>query len=171
MAEEIAIGADLQLVGMLRRHLDEVAQHAVMLDPELRDAAFAAIARLEPGYDTARFITQAPDFIQRRMRACGDETAVAREERRFGDDEAFQPIDQTRDVCDAFDESRSRQTQLARIRLQWIVELEFVAQVARAADAVTQVGEIARTAASDGEPRQRARNVGCATKGFAQRTA
>ena len=62
-------GAVMQLVGVLRRDFDEIAEHAIVLDLELGHAAFAAIARFQPGDDAAAFVAQRSRFVERRMGA------------------------------------------------------------------------------------------------------
>ena len=54
---------------MLLRHFDEIAQHAIVLDLELRHAAVLAVFAFQSGDDAAGFIAQGAQLIQRRMRA------------------------------------------------------------------------------------------------------
>jgi len=75
MAEGFLVGQ--QLVGMLLADFDEIAQHAVMLDLQLRNAAGLAIGAFQPRNDAAGFIAQGAQLIQRRMGAGPDEAAVA----------------------------------------------------------------------------------------------
>ncbi len=67
MTEQFLVGH--QFIGVLLRHFDEIAQHAIMLDAKLAHPAFAAIAAFQGGNDAAGFVAQLPQFIQRRMRA------------------------------------------------------------------------------------------------------
>ena len=75
-----------QLVGVRRRHFDEVAEHRVVLDAERVDAGVLAVARFELRDHAAGFVAQLAHLIEGGMRALGDEAAVAREERRLGDE-------------------------------------------------------------------------------------
>ena len=85
-----------QLVGMLLADFDEIAQHAIVLDLELADAAALAVLAFQPGDDAAGFIAQGAHLIQRRMRAGPDEAAIARQIRRLVHQQEFQPVGQTR---------------------------------------------------------------------------
>src|SRR5579872_257475 len=164
MTEEIAVGVGLQLVGMLRRHFDEIAEYAIVLDAQLRDTAVASVSRLEPGDDPARFVAQTPDLVQWRMHAWCNEAAIAREEGWFRHEKLFEPVVNARNFGEGGDQRRKNVIYFAGRRLQRIVKLELVAQGTRALDAVAQVGQIARPAAADRNSRQSACNVGHAAQ-------
>ena len=160
MAEQIAVGAGLQFVGVLRRDFDEIAEHAIVLDAQLRHAAFAAIARFQLRDDAARFVAQAAHFVERRMRAGGDEAAVAREKGRLGDQEMRKPVGQLEQAAMPSARSAARCASFARRRAKRIVRRQAVAQAARGLQARRAKRQIARAAAPHRQPRQRARDVG-----------
>ena len=54
-----------QLLAVLRRHLDEIAQYVVVLDLENANAGVFGVARLQGGNDAARFIAQRARLIER----------------------------------------------------------------------------------------------------------
>ena len=63
--EDAVEGRRHQFLAVLRRHLDEIAQHVVVLDPEDANAGVFGVARLQGGNDAARFIAQRARFIER----------------------------------------------------------------------------------------------------------
>ncbi len=149
MAEQIARLARHQLVRVLRRHLNEIAEHAIVLDLERR-AAGLAIARLQRRDHAAAFVAQLSRVVQRRMHTGDDEPAIAREEPRLVRQQMIMEIVRVScDTCgDAFGQRKTRRVDALRSGrgFQRIVEIQPVAQGARAFDAVTQRCQIARTA-------------------------
>ena len=73
-----------QLLAVLGRHLDEIAQHVVVLDLEDADAGVLGVARLQGGNDAARFIAQRARLIERWIVALAHEAAVALEGGQIG---------------------------------------------------------------------------------------
>ena len=57
-------GLEQRLAGRLRR-LDEIAEKVVVLDPELLDAGFVGVRRLQARDHAAAFVAQAPRFVER----------------------------------------------------------------------------------------------------------
>ena len=56
-----------QPVAMLRRDLDEIAQHIVVPDLQALDAGIVGVARLHRGDDEARGVAQAAGLVERRL--------------------------------------------------------------------------------------------------------
>ena len=73
-----------QLVAVLRRHLDEIAEHVVVPDLEDADAGVFGVARLQRGDDAARFVAQRARLVERGVVAFAHEAAVALEGGQFG---------------------------------------------------------------------------------------
>ena len=90
MTEKVAHGN--QLVGMRLRHFDEIAQHAIMLDLELRHIRLLAILGFQACDDAAGFMRQRAQFIQRRMDIGFYEAAIAGEIGRLVHQQQFQPV-------------------------------------------------------------------------------
>ncbi len=68
---------------MLRRHLDEIAQHIVVPDLETLDAGIIRVARLHRGDDEARGVAQAAGLVQRRLIVLAHKAAVALDQRQL----------------------------------------------------------------------------------------
>ena len=83
MVEQRAVLARLQFVGMLGRDFDEIAEHAIVLDAQRRHSTLFAITPFEARDHPAAFIAQRPHLVQRRVRARGNETAIAHQKRQF----------------------------------------------------------------------------------------
>ena len=85
-AESLAVdecGRSHQPLAVLGRHLDEIAEHIVVLDLEDADAGFFGVARLQCGNDTAGFIAQRTRFVERCVVALAHESAIALEGGQF----------------------------------------------------------------------------------------
>ena len=145
-----------QLVGVLLSHLDEIAQHAVMLDPELADTRLLAIAAFQACDDAAGFVAQGPQLIQRRMGSAFDEAAVTGQIRRLVHQQKFQPVGQARGRRDGLGQGVQRPARFAARR----VRAQQVAQGARRLDPVAQGRQVARSAARHAETAQGAGDVG-----------
>ena len=76
------------------RHLDEVAEHVVVLDLQPGDAGRLGIARLHPGDQPAAVVAQRAQFVQGGIVARRDEAAVAGQQRRLRRQGRAQPLDQ-----------------------------------------------------------------------------
>ena len=72
-----------QFVTVLRRDVDEIAQHIVVPDFQRADAGGLGIFHLERGDDAPRFIAQRPGLVERGVIAGADKAAVAAERRQF----------------------------------------------------------------------------------------
>ena len=150
-----------QFVAMLRRDLDEIAQHVVVADFQAFDAGVVGIARLHRGDDEARGVAQVAGLVQRGFIAFAHETAVAFDQRQLLGQRA---LEFARQLARRAAQRRHHRGEV----LRRIVQLAKPRQrLIGSEDAVAQAGEIARAAASHRQPRQRARHVG----GRAQRGA
>ena len=72
-----------QLVAVLRRDLNEIAQHVVVPDLESLDAGVVGVARLHCGDHQPRSVAQAAGFVERRFIARTHKAAIALEQRQF----------------------------------------------------------------------------------------
>ena len=72
-----------ELVAVLRRDVDEIAEHIVVPDFQRADAGGLGIAHLQRGDDAARFVAQRTRFVERRFVAGAHKAAVAAERRQF----------------------------------------------------------------------------------------
>ena len=68
-----------QLIALRGRHINMIAQNAIMLDLQRLNAGLRAIAILQSGNDTTAFITQCPRLIQAGVETGGDKAAIARQ--------------------------------------------------------------------------------------------
>ena len=143
-----------QLVAVLRRHLDEIAEHIVVADLEALDAGVVGIARLHRGDHEARGVAQIAGFVERALIAFADKAAVALDQRQLFGQRAFEFA---RQLARRLAQRRHDRNDI----LRRLVELRQPRQrLVGGEDAVAQAGEIARAAAPDRQPRQRARHVG-----------
>ena len=106
MTEQIARG-DLPAIF---RHwcgvsFDEIAQHAIVLDAQRRDAARPRDSALRGWRSRGGFRRARPALRPAAHARRGDEAAIAREERRLGDQQPFQRVGQRARARDAFDQS------------------------------------------------------------------
>src|SRR5690348_14377650 len=99
---------------MLRRGFDEVTEHAVLLDFELGDSGLGAIARLECENNAARFVAKRQRLIERAMCAARNETAVARQIGRLGNQQPSERLRKRRYARHPFAEILNRNATLAR---------------------------------------------------------
>ncbi len=72
-----------QLVAVLRRDLDEIAEHVVVPDLEALDAGLVGVARLHRGYHEARGVAQIACFVEGGLVALANEAAVALDQRQL----------------------------------------------------------------------------------------
>ncbi len=70
-------------IGIARRHLDEIAQHVVMLDLERLDAGLLGILQLQAGDHPTRLIAQRPHLIEFGIGALTQEAAIALQKRQI----------------------------------------------------------------------------------------
>ena len=68
-----------QLVGVLRRDIDEISQHVVVPDFQRADIALLRVARLQRGDHPAQFVAQCARVVERFVIPRPDEAAVALE--------------------------------------------------------------------------------------------
>ena len=73
---EAAVGRH-QRIGVTARHLDEIAEHAVVPDLERGHPGLVAVLRFERGDRAARMGRDRAQLIERRIVALGDEAALA----------------------------------------------------------------------------------------------
>ena len=143
-----------QLVAVLRRHLDEIAEHVVVADLERLDAGILGVARLHRGDDEAGGVAQIPALVERGLIAFADEAAVALDQRQLFGECAFEFAREvargTAQRLHHGHDFRRRRFELREPRQRRI----------GSEDAVAQARKIARAAASDRQPRQGARHVG-----------
>ncbi len=141
-----------QLLAVLRGDLDEIAQHVVVAHLERADAGLVRVARLQRRHHAARFIAQRARLVERAVVAGAHEAAVAlqirqvigkrRGERR--DDRIVRRRERTRRFGD-----------LVRRFQRGEPPREFL----RCDKPVADRRKIARAAALEHQPRQRAREV------------
>ena len=143
-----------QFVAVLRRHLDEIAEHIVVPDLECLDAGVLGIARLHRGDDEAGGVAQIPALVEGGLITLADEAAVALDQRQLLGERAFEFAGEVaRGTAQRFhhgDDFRWRRFKLRQPRERLICR----------EDAVAQAGKVARAAASDRQARQCARHVG-----------
>ena len=72
-----------QPVAVLRRDLDEIAEHIVVADLETLDAGVFGVARLHRGDDEARGVAQIAGLVERALIAFANKTAVALDQRQL----------------------------------------------------------------------------------------
>ncbi len=143
-----------QLLAVLRRDVDEIAEHVVVPDLQRADAGRLGVAHLQRGDDAARFVAQRARLVERALAARAHEAAVALERRQFvgecagklGRDGRIGPPQCGRRLRDLVRHDRKRR--------------EPCRKLGRGRDAVADAGEIARPAAADDKPRQRAGEIG-----------
>ena len=144
-----------QPVAVLRRDLDEIAEHVVVPDLERLDAGILGVARLHRGDDEAGSVAQIAAFVERGLITLADEAAVALDQRQLFGQRAFELAGKVaRGPAQRLhhgDDLRRRRFDLRQPR-QCLIRRE---------DAIAQARQIARAAASDRQPRQGARHVGC----------
>ena len=144
-----------QLVAVLRGDLDEIAEHVVVADLQALDAGLVGVARLHRGDHEARGVAQIAGLVECGLIAFAHEAAVALDQRQLFGKRALEFARQI---------ARRAAQRLHDRRRSPAAELSSCASRASAAsaasNAVAQAGEIARAAASDRQPRQRARHVG-----------
>ncbi len=121
-----------------------------------------AVARFELGDHAAGFVAQRAHLIERRMRALGDEAAIAGEERRLGDEQRVQPFGQ-RDPIAA--KPSVRRATISSISPRAGPSGSPAApsspqERARRGEPIADGAEIARAAARERQPAHRARDIG-----------
>ena len=147
-------GARHQLVAVLRRHLDEIAEHIVVADFQALDAGVVGIARLHRGDHEPRGVAQIAGLVERAVIAFADKAAVALDQRQLFGQRA---LEFARQIARRLAQRRHDRNDVLRRRLE---PRQSRQRLIGGEDAVAQGGEIARAAASDRQPRQRARHVG-----------
>ncbi len=148
-------GAAHQLLAVLRGHLDEIAEHVVVPDLQRAHAGLVGVARLQRGDHPARFVAQRARLVERGVVAGAHEAAVALEQRQFVGERRRQL------GCDRGIGPAQRRRSAAAISAGSVASaVERVGEARRCRDAVADGGEVARAAAADHQPRQRARQIG-----------
>eukprot|EP01136_Pigoraptor_vietnamica_P023031 Opistho-1_new@6302 len=158
---EAAVGAH-QIVGMLGRDLDMIAEHAVMLDLERGDAGALLIVGLQRGDGAAATGARVTQIVERGIVPLGDIAAIGGIDRRRGDERALEQVDQ-RAMAAQLGRKRGEQCgrfgKLAECLTQPPCTVETVAQLAEIARAATAGGEAADGAADIGERPQRGAQI------------
>jgi hypothetical protein len=77
---------------VLLAHFDKIAQHAIMLDLELGNAALLAVFAFQPRDHPPGFIAQAAHLIQRRMGARFHKATIAGQIRWLFHKQEFQAV-------------------------------------------------------------------------------
>ena len=132
-----------ELFAVLRRDVDEVAQHIIVPDLQRADAGGFGVAHLQRGNDAAGFVAQRTRFVEHRFVAAAHEAAVAAERRQFiaerprqlggnGAIRTAQPFDRLFEVAGNCSERRQPSRKFRR-----------------GENAVADSGKIARSAAAD----------------------
>ena len=171
----IALGADHRLpqderrrrpgrqaLGVLGRDLDEETQHGVVPDLEALDPGFSHVARLQLGDQPPALVAQAAQLVQLLPVALGDEAAVANRERQIRGQRCVQQPDEfavLAQVLHCSGDAGRRRTAQAGVGGE-------ITQVAGGRERVADRREIARAAAAQRDPRQRALRVRTALQGF-----
>ena len=142
-----------QPVAVLRRHLDEIAEHIVVADLQALDAGLVGVARLHRRDHEPRGVAQIAGLVQRRLIAFAHKTAVALDERQLLGQRALEFAGEiARRAAQRVHRRSNVQRQVLDLRQprQRLIGGE---------DAVAQAREVARPAASDRQSRQRPRHV------------
>ena len=147
-----------QLVAVLRRHLDEIAEHIVVADLEALDAGVVGVARLHRGDDEARGVAQVAGLVERGLIAFANEAAVALDQRQLLGQRA---LEFARQLARRAAQRRHHRSDILRRMIELVEPRQ---RLVGGEDAVAQACEIARAAAADRQPRQRARHVGRAAQ-------
>src|SRR5262249_52808220 len=132
-----------QLVAVLGRHLDEIAEYVVVTDLERLDAGVVRVARLHRGDDEAGGVAQIPALVERWLITLADETAVALDQRQLLGERAFEFA---RKIARGAAPRLHHGHDLRRRRIQL---REPRQRLVGGKDAVAQASEVARAAASD----------------------
>ncbi len=143
-----------QFIAVLRRDVDEIAEHIVMPDFQRPDAGGLGVAHLQRGDDAARFVAQCPRFVERRLVAGADKTAVAAERRQLLGQRPLQ-LGSDRGVGPA--QRRDGLRKLARQRAE---RRKPRGKFTRRENAVADRRKVARAATADDDARQRAGQIG-----------
>ena len=139
-----------------------------MLDLKRLDARKLAIARLQPGDDAPRFVTQHTDRIQSRIVSLGDEPAIPRQQRRILVQRRLKLRHQRgKPFAAAIFKRMGAGADRRRQILGGVGRADRTGDSARRRQAVANGGEVARTAAPQRKPRQGSRHV----RRFLQRRA
>ena len=144
-----------QLVAVLRRHLDEIAEHVVVADLQRLHGRGVGIARLQRRDHAAGFVAQRARLVERGVVARAHEAAVAlevREARRRAPPRARR---RSRHRAGAAPRPLARAPPAMAALL-----VELGRELGGGDDAVADGGEVARAAAADHQPRQRAGEIG-----------
>ncbi len=159
--QTVALGQRLlavghQLVGVGRGDFDEIPQHVVVLDFEGGNAGRRGDAALQFGDGLTAFVAQLALLVERGRIARRDEAAVARLQRQRLRKRPAQALDQN--VVHA--KLLAQRGQLGRRRRFRQMRAHPRAQTRGTGQPAADGGEVARPAAAEPEPRQRAFDVG-----------
>ena len=147
------------------RHLDEIAQHVVVLDLEPLGRGEIAIFLLQGGDDLPALVAERPHLVERGIDTGADEIAIAPLQWRVLDEGRAEPADQVRVW------RRDVGSRLGEQRRQGIARKGIVMQQprddARCREAVADRGEIAWAGALQSEARMGALEIGCRPQALA----
>src|SRR5215472_3813787 len=151
-----------QLFAVLRRNINEIAEHIVVPDFQRANAGGFGVAHLQARDHAPRFVAQRARPIERRCVAGADKAAVAPQMWQLVSEHLAQFLGErgvalAQLLCDFRDIAR----QVGQAR-------ESRREVRRGKDAVANGAEIARPAAADDDTRQCARQIRCAFEPRAQ---
>ena len=150
---------------MQRRDLDEIAEHVVVADLERFDPGRLGVGRLQAGDDLAAAVAQAPMLIEIGVGAVTDEAAVARVDGKGVVQRARQRLlDLRRSGGQAFGNAH----ELARQAERLAGAQQLRRQIVSGDDRIADRAEIARAAAPERQPGERAGEVGRGLQRFAQ---
>ncbi len=137
-----------------------------MLDLQALQAGIADVIRLQPGDQLAALVAERHYLVQFGRETAADEAAVARVHRQLVGERRVQPLDQRgvlAEVRGGFGEARGEGAE----RALFLGLCQPVAGLVRAAEPIADGGKIARSAAPERQPRQRA----CHVRAFGKRIA
>ena len=143
-----------ELVAMLGGNLDEIAEHVVVADFQAAHAGFFGVARLQGGDHAARLVAQRARFVQARVVAFAHKAAVTLERGEFRGKRARQFGGQHAVGAAA---GLQRAGDVGRHILE---RRQSAGEVGGRQHAVADGGEIARSAAVNGQASQRTRQIG-----------
>ena len=147
-----------QLVAVLSRDLDEIAEHVVVADFQSAHAGVVGVARLQRSDDAARFVAQRARLVERGVVALAHEAAVALEAGQFGGKRGGKLGGQHAV------RTLARAQRVGDLRRRRFKRANRASEIGRGQDAVANGGEVARAAAANRQPRQRAGEIRCRGK-------
>jgi len=152
VVEGVVQGRLHQLVAMGRRHLDEIAQHVVVLDLEGGDPGHLPVLALQTGDQPAAFVAQRAQLVQPGIVPPGDEVAVACDEGRIGGQRRVQLVHQGGMGAQAF--RRRREAPWHLLQRGDVRRFDEAAQLPGGGQPVADGRQVARPAPADAKAGQ-----------------